>query len=117
VHGINQAAVANAGLLFYLAQRVAVEIMLHRHIGQQLIAIQALGKHARRSGADKLLAFGTMFAFQVINYLLHPDRLTIHYCPGPVPLSSRIAPQSGQVLSMRILSTLSASSSQMLVLP
>jgi hypothetical protein len=45
--------------------------MLNRHVRQQLISIQALGKNIRWPGTDNFFAFGTTLAFQMVYNLVH----------------------------------------------
>ena len=45
--------------------------MQNRHVRQQLISIQALGKNAQWPGTNNFFAFGTTLAFQVAYDLVH----------------------------------------------
>jgi hypothetical protein len=55
--------------------------MLHRHVSEKLVAVEALGHDSRRMRMDRLAAVCTIPALQFIFHLLHLYRDTLRDRP------------------------------------
>ena len=54
VRGAHQRAVTDVQLVFQLPQGHAIDVMLHRDVGQQPVTKQGSGQHARRRARTSL---------------------------------------------------------------
>jgi len=66
MQGAHQRAITDVQLIFQLPQRHAIDVMLHRYVGQQAIAQQGPGQHARSGRPDQLATTGTILLVQLI---------------------------------------------------
>ena len=80
---LDQAPEADAGLAFELAQRHAVEVVLNRHVRQELVPVETLGEDAGGSRGEPPPALRTLLAFQQIEGLLHLHGVAVGHGPPP----------------------------------
>jgi hypothetical protein len=75
----HQGAVADAQLVFQLAQGDAIDVMLHGHVGQQSVAQQMARQHAGRAGSHRAPAARTVSLLQFVADDLAAQRFDIRH--------------------------------------